>query len=128
MWPPARRPPPEQLRQGQRLYLWPPALGEGLPDRVPLCHGWVHAVRRVSAEGRVKFLNEPFPVGNRYHGCYLWLTLNTAQQTLTVSYQAQAAAAWQTLQVFPYPLEEPVQPVLKQFACLHVDQAVCRMR
>jgi len=98
---------PEQLRHGQRLYLLPAALAQGIPERVPLCQGWVHAVRRVSVEGHVKFLNESFPVGKRYHARYLWLTLDTAEQTLTVSYKAQAEAEWQTLKVFPYPLGEP---------------------
>jgi len=124
---PRQTAPPEQVRKGYRLYLLPPALAERIPAQVPLCQGWVHAVRRVSEAGYVKFLNEPFPVGKRYHARYLWLTLDTAEQTLTVSYQAQAQADWQTLKVFPYPLAEPVQPVLKQFACLHVDRAVCTM-
>jgi hypothetical protein len=38
---------------------------------------------------------------------------------LTVYYQGQAEADWRLLKVFAYPLDEPVEPVLKQFACLH---------
>ncbi len=69
-----------------------------------------------------------YRVGKRYHAKYVWLTLNTAKHTLTVYYQAEAEADWQMLKVFPYPLDEPVVPVLKPFARLHAHQSVCKMR
>jgi len=110
---------PSQLRKGHRLHRLPAALAAHIPDDLPLCQGHVHAIRRVAADGQVKFLNEAFRVGKRYHDKYIWLTLDTAQQTLTAYAQAQAEADWQTLKVFPYPLDEPVHPILKQFARLH---------
>jgi hypothetical protein len=79
----------------------------------------VHALRCVSDDGQVSFLKEPFSVGKRYRRQYVWLTLDTAQQNLTVYYQAQAEADWRLLKVFAYPLAEPVEPVLKPFAGLH---------
>jgi putative transposase len=118
---------PQQLRKGHRLSPLPHRLAQHIPQALPLCRGRVHAIRCVSAEGTVKFLQEAFRVGKRYSGKYVWLTLNTAKQTLTAYYQAEAEADWQTLKVFPYPLEEPVVPVLKQFARLHAHRAVCRM-
>ena len=110
---------PHHRRKGHHLHRLPASLATHIPETLPLCRGRVHAVRCVAADGTVKFLNEVFRIGKRYQGCYVWLTLQTAKQTLTVYYQAQANADWQTLQVFPYPLDEPVRPVLKQFACLH---------
>jgi hypothetical protein len=120
---------PHQLRKGCCLYRLPSALAKHIPADLPICRGRVHAVRCVSAEGQVKFLQETFRVGKRYHGKYVWLTLNTAKQTLTVYYQAEAEADWQTLKVFPYPLDERVAPVLKPFARLHhAHRSVCTMR
>lgn len=110
---------PAQLRRGHPLYRLPKSWAAPIPDDLPICAGFVHAVRCVSDEGQVTFLNEAFQVGKRYSGQYVWLTLNTAKQNLTVDYQAQAEADWQTLKEFPYPLDEPVQPVLKQFVRLH---------
>ena len=120
---------PQQLRQGQPLYRLPQRLAQHIPDDLPICRGQVHAIRCVTAQGAVKFLQETFRVGKRYHNKYVWLTLNTAKQTLTVYYQADAETDWQTLKVLPYPLDEPVVPVLKQFAGLHsAHRPVCTMR
>jgi putative transposase len=110
---------PHHLRTGYRLRYLSDRLARLIPDPLPVCQGLVHAVRCVAADGQVKFLQQPFRIGKRYHGKYVWLTLDTAQQTLTAYYQEQAKADWKTLRVFPYPLDEPVQPVLKQFKQLH---------
>ncbi len=110
---------PQQLRRGQHRFRLSSRLATLIPDDLPICKGQVHAVRQVGADGRVTFLNEPFRVGKRYHDRYVWLTLNTAKQTLTVYYQAAPEAEWQTLKVYPYPLGEPVRPVPKPFADLH---------
>jgi hypothetical protein len=120
---------PRHLRRGHRRYRLPERLAQHIPDDLPICRGWVHAIRRVSTEGKVKFLQETFRVGKRYRNKYVWLTLNTTKRTLTVYYQVQAEAEWQTLKVFPYPLDEPVVPVLKPFARLHRrHRLLCRMR
>jgi hypothetical protein len=118
---------PPQLRKGHRLSPLPHRVAQHLPQALPSCRGRVQAPRCVSAEGTVKFLQETFRVGKRYSGKYVWLTLNTAKQTLTASYQAEAEADWQMLKVFPYSLEEPVVPVLKPFARLHAHRSVCTM-
>ena len=118
---------PQQLRHGHRLHRLPQGLAENIPQALPICRGRVHALRCVSAAGQVKFLQETFRVGTRYHHKYVWLTLNTAKQTLTVYYQAEANANWQTLKVFPYPLDEPVVPVLKPFVHRHAHRSVCTM-
>ena len=110
---------PRQLRRGAVLYLLSRRLAKQIPDALPICKGLVHAIRRVAADGYVKFLQQPYRVGKRYHGKYVWLTLETAQQTLTVWYQVQAQADWVNLRTFPYALDEPVRPVPKEFRRLH---------
>jgi hypothetical protein len=90
-----------------------------LPDPLPLCAGQIHTVRLVSDTGYVSFLNESIRVGKRYRGRYVWLTLDTAHQRLTIWYQVRAEAEWRQLKELDYPLGEPVIPVSKQFTRLH---------
>jgi hypothetical protein len=78
-----------------------------------------HSANRPPAGGTLIFLNEPFLIGRCYRGRYVWLTLDTARQRLTVWYQAHAEAQWQWLKDFEYRLNEPVVPVPKQFSRLH---------
>lgn len=116
---PRQAAPPRQLRRGAERYRLSRRLAHQLPDPLPICKGQVHAIRRVGADGLVKFLQQPFRVGKRYHDRYVWLTLDTAQQTLTVWYQAQADTDWVSLRTYPYVFDEPVRPVPKAFRQMH---------
>ena len=107
---------PVHLRQGYPIQRLPDRWVEQLPDPLPICAGLIHAVRRIDETGYIRFLNVPIRVGKRYVGRYVWLTLETADQRLTVWYQPRADAEWHQLKEFAFPLKEPVQPVPKQFA------------
>ncbi len=110
---------PARLRRGHRIRRLPAHWATQLPDRLPMCAGYIHAVRRVDEVGFVRFLNEPIRIGTRSAGRYVWLTLDTRRQRLTVWYQRSAEADWRQLKVRDYPLDEPVLPVPKKFARLH---------
>jgi hypothetical protein len=110
---------PARMQRGFPRHCLSAHWAEQLPDPLPLCAGQIHVVRRVADTGYVNFLNEPIRVGKRYRGRYVWLTLDTAQQCLTIWYQVRAEADWQLLKELDYPLDEPVLPVPKQFAHLH---------
>jgi len=111
---------PVRLRFGYQIRYLSAHCVTHLPDPLPLCAGSLHGVRQVATEGWVTFLHEPFRIGKRYGHRYVWLTLDTANQRLTVWYQAHDEAPWQWLTEFVYELDEPVAPVLPQFARLHV--------
>lgn len=111
---------PVQLQRGFRIRRLPARWAENLPDPLPICVGQIHAVRLVSDKGYVSFLNEPIRVGKRYRGRYVWLTLETGRQSLTVWYQPRAETDWQQLKELDYPLSEPVVPVPERFARLHI--------
>jgi hypothetical protein len=70
--------PPTRLRAGHRLMWLPKLVAARIPESLPISAGLVHALRCVSASGQVTFLKELFPVGKRYRGQYVWLTLDTA--------------------------------------------------
>lgn len=110
---------PERMRQGTRWHTLAPRDATGLPHRLPIYAGHVHAVRRVSPEGRVRLLNQTLRVGKRYGERYVWLTLETAQKRLSIWYQARAGAPWKRLKTVEVSLSEPVVAVPKRFARLH---------
>lgn len=111
---------PACLRLGARVSPLASRDTRGFLHRLPICAGRVHAVRRVSQEGRVSFLNQSLRVGKRYRERYVWLMLETAQQRLSIWYQARAGAPWKQLKTVEAPLSEPVVAVPKRFARLHV--------
>jgi hypothetical protein len=110
---------PSRLRQGNTLHRLPGQWANQVPDPLPLCAGEIQAVRCVADTGHVSFLNESFRIGKRYAGRYVWLTVETHRQRLTIWYQPRTSAKWRKLKELDYPLEEAVLPVPKKFAQLH---------
>jgi len=110
---------PERMRLGAQVHTLAARETTSVPQRLPICAGRVHAVRRVSPEGRVRFLNHTLRVGKRYRERYVWLTLETAHQRLHIWYQARAGSPWKRLRTVAAPLSEPVVAVPKRFARLH---------
>jgi hypothetical protein len=106
---------PAHLRQGYPIQLLPDRRAEQVPDRLPICAGQIHAVRRVDEMGYTGFLTVPLRVGKRYAERYVWVTLKTADQQLTVWYQRRTEADWRQLKEVPFLLKEPVLPVPKLF-------------
>ena len=110
---------PERMRLGTQVHTLASRDATGLPPRLPICAGRVHAVRRVSPEGRVRFLNQTLHVAKRYRERYVWLTLETAHKRLSMWYQARAEAPWKQLKTVEAPLSESVVVVPKRLARLH---------
>lgn len=110
---------PERMRLGTQVYTLAAREAASLPSRLPICAGRVHAVRRVSPEGQVRFLNQTFHVGKRYRERYVWLTLETADQRLSIWRQGHAGAPWKRLKTVEAQLSEPVMAAPKRFARLH---------
>jgi putative transposase len=110
---------PEHMRQGAPVHTLASHDATDLPPRLPICAGRIHAVRRVSPEAWVRFLNQSLRVGKRYRGRYVWLTLETARQRLSMWYQARPGAPWKRLKTVETPVSEPVAAVPKRFAGLH---------
>jgi hypothetical protein len=71
---------PERMRLGAQVHTLAPHDATSVPHRLPICAGRVHAVRRVSPEGQVRFLNRTMRVGKRYRERDVWLTLGTVNK------------------------------------------------
>jgi len=65
---------PERMRLGARRHTLASRDATGLPQRLPICAGRVHAVRRVSQAGRVGLLHQSLRVGKRSRERDVWLT------------------------------------------------------
>jgi hypothetical protein len=113
---------PERMRLGAQVHTLAAREATSLPSRLPICAGRVHAVRRVSPEGQVRFLNQTLRVGKRYRERYVWLTLETAHKHLSIWYQVRVGAPWKRLKTIEVPMSEPVVVVPKRFARLHAAQ------
>ncbi|RLF57529.1 MAG: hypothetical protein DRN27_07585, partial [Thermoplasmata archaeon] len=50
-------------------------------------NGKIHFIRIVDSNGQIKLLNEQFKVGKEYIGEYIWATIETMNQLLTIRYK-----------------------------------------
>ena len=56
-------------------------------NNLPLVTGQIHFIRVVDSQGRINILNEDFTVGKEYTGEYVWATIETRKEMLTVHYK-----------------------------------------
>jgi hypothetical protein len=110
---------PEHMRQGAPVHTLGSHDAMDLPPRLPIGAGRVHAVRRVSPGGQIRFLNQTLRVGKRYRERYVWLTLETAHQRLSIWSQARSGAPWKQIKTIEAPMSEPVVAVPERFVRLH---------
>ena len=83
--------------------------------RLPLTTGRVHFMRKVSGDGLIHLLNEPWPVNRKWAGEYVRATLDLAQQRLTIWQQADVDSPWRLLKTRQFRLKEPVHDPLPAF-------------
>ena len=70
---------------------------------LPLVTGKVHFIRHVDSKGRIGVLNEYFTVGGEYIGEYVWATINTRKNRLTVDYKDRDLNV-REIRIFPYKI------------------------
>lgn len=91
------------------------AAEHAIPEPLPITAGRLHFIRQVSADGTIRLLNETWRVGKRWTGKYVWATVTTQRHTLSIYYRAKSGQAMRCLRHFPFPLSEPVRPLLPLF-------------
>lgn len=91
--------------------------GFQLPKPLPLTTGQVHFIRLVDEQGCIRVLNVDWPIPLAQPGDGVWatLTLTTAQADLRVFDGAPDATSRRCLVRHPFPLKDPVVPLLIQF-------------
>lgn len=110
---------PAQMRSGLSTPKLTTDLRRLIPDfqaqRLPLTAGRVHFMRKVDTTGSVEFLNERWLVGSKWMGEYVRATINTANQTLTISHKASDEADWRLIKTRIFRIKESVHDLLPQF-------------
>lgn len=76
-------------------------------NRLPLVTGKIHFIRVVDSQGRISVLNEYFNAGKEYIGEYVWATIETRKQTLTVYYKDENLTV-REIKKFSYEIPEKV--------------------
>jgi transposase InsO family protein len=77
-------------------------------NAIPLVTGKIHFIRIVDSVGKISVFNEQFSVGESYTGDYVWATINTGEQSLSISYNDEEMIV-RKLKRFDYTIDEPVQ-------------------
>ena len=94
-------------------------------ERLPLKAGKVHFIRLVNSQGQISVLNEPWVVGKKLVGEYVWATISTAEQRLRIYHQDAADAARQLVAEYEYEIAEEVHdPALAYRTDEEVDASV----
>jgi putative transposase len=110
---------PAQMRSGQNVPKLTREVCRAIPDYhaapLPVTAGRFHIMRKVDSAGYVAFLNERWLVGTKWIGEYVRATINTAQQTLTLSHKASDEAKWKLIKTRVFRIKESVHDLLPQF-------------
>ena len=106
---------PAQMRRNTHPIRLSSSLRRLIPDPLPITAGRIHFIRKVDLKGTIHLLNESWSVGTRWMGEYVWATVDTAEQTLTVWHQKEANTDWKRLKTRRFKLKQPVQRLLPAF-------------
>lgn len=106
---------PAQMRHGFQPVRLSAALARLIPEPLPITAGRIHFVRQVDAQGSIRLLNESWSVGRKWLNEYVWATIDTAAQTLSIWYKAEAEKPWVLIKTRRFRLSQPVQPLRLEF-------------
>lgn len=76
-------------------------------NNIPLVTGKVHFIRVVNSEGEINVLNEFFGIGKAYTGEYIWATIDTRKELLTIQYNDENLVV-QKITSFSFEIDEKV--------------------
>jgi putative transposase len=90
---------PAQRRDGCQVVRLTPPVVNLIPDRLPITQGRINFIRKVDPMGTINVLNQSWSVGRKWIGEYVWVGVDTAQQTLTIWHKPDEDAAWHQIKV-----------------------------
>jgi hypothetical protein len=99
--------PGQARRQDRRRRLTAKDI-RALPDALPLTAGRIHFLRRVGENGMIRALNEPWKVGKRLAGQYVWATVVTHKRRLELDHWRRAGEGARLVKVLRYEIHAPV--------------------
>lgn len=106
---------PAQAQRRVKRQRLTPAQVRTLPVPVPLTAGRLHFIRRVSATGEISFLGETWKVGKRLAHQYVWATVSTRAQRLTLYHRCSERGAARLVKTYEYAITERVRRVQPEY-------------
>jgi hypothetical protein len=86
-----------------------------IPAAVPLTAGRVHFIRKVDAQGAIPILKESWHVSKSLVGHYVWATLDTGKETLSIYHRRSERAQPRLLKQSGYAIGEKVHKLKPEF-------------
>src|SRR5215475_4939757 len=86
-----------------------------IPAEVPLTAGRVHFIRKVDTQGTIPILKEPWPVSKSLVGLYVWATLDTRKEALSIYHRRSERAQPRLIKQYSYAIEEKVHKLKPEF-------------
>jgi hypothetical protein len=82
-------------------------------DDIPLVAGKIHFIRIVESKEDIVVFNEHFRIGEAYIGDFVWATIDTREQSLSISYNDEEMVV-RKIKKIEYEIDEPVQDLDEQ--------------
>jgi len=76
-------------------------------DNMPRVSGKIHFIRVVDSKGSILVLNDCVQVGEGYIGGFIWVIIDTREQSLVISYDDEEMVV-RKIQRFEYGIDEMV--------------------
>lgn len=86
-----------------------------IPAVLPLTAGRVHFIRKVDPQGAITILKAPWQVSKGLVGHYVWATLDTGKEALSIYHRRSERAQPRLLKQYGYVIEEKVHKLKPQF-------------
>lgn len=86
-----------------------------IPQELPLTAGRLHFIRRVDAQGEINILKEQWKISKSLAGRYVWATLNTRTEELSIYHRHSLRAQAKLIKQHVYEIDEPVPGLLPEF-------------
>jgi transposase len=102
---------------------------EALPtdSELPISAGRLHFIRPVDEQGDIELLNETWHVNKRLAGEYVWATIVTHEQRLSIYHRRSTDAPVCFVKSHRYLIPEPVVPLSRGFRRAQRRRKICTM-
>lgn len=104
----------QACRGQKRIRLTAPQV-RTLPEALPITQGRIHFIRRVSAAGEIRLLNETWKVSKSLAHRYVWATVITYAYRLEIYHRRSQRAAPRLIKSFDYQLPEVRVPLRPEY-------------
>ena len=86
-----------------------------IPPALPLTAGRVHFIRKVDTQGAITILKAPWQVSKGLVGHYVWATLDTGKEALSIYHRRSERAQPRLLKQYVYAIGEKVHKLNPEF-------------